>query len=60
MKREFTFFINDILESIDSISDFISDMDYKNFADDDKTSSAVIRKIEMIRESNQEHPNFNY
>ncbi|MEO8210105.1 MAG: DUF86 domain-containing protein [bacterium] len=56
MKREFTFFINDILESIDSISDFIRDMDYKNFADDDKTSSAVIRKIEIIGEATKNIP----
>lgn len=51
MKRKFTFFINDILESIDSISEFIADMDYQKFTNDDKTLSAVIRKIEIIGEA---------
>ena len=56
MKRKFTFFINDILESIDSISEFIADMDYQKFTNDDKTLSAVIRKIEIIREATKNIP----
>ena len=56
MKRKFTFFINDILESIDSISEFIADMDYQKFTNDDKTLSAVIRKIEIIGEATKNIP----
>lgn len=57
MKRKFIFFIKDILECINSISEFIGGMEYENFKDDDKTISAVIRKIEIIGEATKNIPN---
>jgi len=56
MKRKFTFFIKDILESINSISEFINDLEYQNFVKDDKTISAVVRKIEIIGEATKNIP----
>lgn len=51
MKRKSSFYIKDILDAIDKIEQFTSGMDYLGFANDDKTSSAVIRKIEVIGEA---------
>lgn len=48
MKRKYVFFLKDIIESIDSIMDFTKGMEYEDFIKDDKTFSAVIRKIEII------------
>lgn len=56
MKRKFTFFIKDILESLESISNFIEGLDYQNFIEDDKTLSAVVRKIEIIGEATKNIP----
>ncbi|MCE7747216.1 MAG: DUF86 domain-containing protein [Candidatus Heimdallarchaeota archaeon] len=51
MIRDHTIFLKDILVAIDAIADFIGDMDFESFKDDDKTSSAVIRKLEIIGEA---------
>ena len=56
MKRKFEFFLKDIIESIKSINDFIHKMDFQKFSSDDKTSSAVIRKIEIIGEATKNIP----
>lgn len=58
MKRNFTIFINDIIESINSISEFINGKEYENFANDDKTLSAVLRKIGINRRSSKEYSLF--
>jgi len=51
MKRDYMLYIKDILDSIEKIEDFIGDMDFDEFAKDDKTSSAVVRKLEIIGEA---------
>jgi len=56
MNRRFEFFLKDIIESIRSINDFIDKMDFQQFSSDDKTSSAVIRKIEIIGEATKNIP----
>ncbi|MEO8447201.1 MAG: DUF86 domain-containing protein [bacterium] len=56
MKRRFAFSIKDIITSIESITKFTMNMNYENFANDDKTSSAVIRKIEIIGEATKNIP----
>lgn len=56
MKRDYKLFMKDILECIESIKDFIGDMDFKQFIEDDKTSSAVIRKLEIIGEATKNIP----
>jgi uncharacterized protein with HEPN domain len=58
MKRKFVFFIKDIIESIESISTFIDGMVYEDFIKDDKTFSAVLRKIEIIGEATKNIPVF--
>lgn len=56
MKRKFIFFIQDMIDGINSISSFIVDMDYQDFINDDKTVSAVTRKIEIIGEAAKNVP----
>ncbi len=57
MKREYELFIKDILDAIDMIEEFIGDMDYGEFMKDDKTSTAVVKKIEIIGEAIKNIPN---
>ena len=51
MTKDYKIFIQDVLSAIDSINLFIEGMNYDSFKDDDKTSSAVIRKFEIIGEA---------
>lgn len=50
MKRNYIFFIRDILDAIDKIEKFVGTMEYDEFVGDDKTASAVVKKIEIIGE----------
>jgi len=49
--RSYRLYLEDILESIDRIELFVENMDFEAFKADDKTSSAVIRKLEIIGEA---------
>ncbi|MBD3391677.1 MAG: DUF86 domain-containing protein [Chitinivibrionales bacterium] len=49
--REQNLYLSDILHAIDSIDRFVADMTYEQFAADDKTSSAVVQKLEVIGEA---------
>ncbi|GAB4578661.1 MAG: DUF86 domain-containing protein [Anaerolineales bacterium] len=49
--RDTTLFLKDILMTIHSIEAFIEGMSYAEFLNDDRTSSAVIRKLEIIGEA---------
>ncbi len=51
MFRSDILYINDILSSINAIEEFVSDMDFKSFSNDRKTSSATIRELEVIGEA---------
>lgn len=51
MKRDAVLFLQDIIEAVESIFDFIKGYDYNSFIQDDKTFSAVIRKFEIIGEA---------
>ena len=42
MKRDYSFYIKDILLSIRQIEKFVAGMSYEEFRSDDKTASAVI------------------
>lgn len=55
--RDSQLYLKDILEAMESIEAFVSGMDYKAFQADDKTSSAVIRKLEIIGEATKQVPN---
>lgn len=55
-KRNYLIFIKDIWESIDKIERFVAGMNYDDFVKDDKTMSAVIRKLEIIGEAAKNIP----
>lgn len=56
MKRDIILYLKDILEVIESIEKFVKDMTFEEFKLDDKTSSAVIRKFEIIGEATKNIP----
>ena len=51
MKRDYGDYLEDILNSIDSIEEFTRDMDYDEFEQDKKTVFAVVRAFEIIGEA---------
>jgi len=54
--RNGSLYLKDILAAIEAIYAFVEDMDFKSFRDDDKTTSAVIRKFEIIGEASKNIP----
>jgi uncharacterized protein with HEPN domain len=50
-RREITFFLDDILEGIGAIEDYIYGLSEEEFASDRKTFDAVIRNLEVIGEA---------
>jgi len=56
MKRSYKLFIEDIAECIKKIEEFVGNMDFDEFVRDDKTASAVIRKLEIIGEASKNIP----
>ncbi len=56
MKRNVRLYVKDILDAIYAIENFVEGMDFEDFVEDDKTSSAVIRKFEIIGEAAKNIP----
>ena len=54
--REYRLYLSDILAAIASIESFVGRMDLEAFQADDKTTSAVIRKLEIIGEAAKQVP----
>jgi len=54
--RDVSLYLKDIMQSIEAIEEFIHGMDFEQFRKDDKTSSAVIRKLEIIGEATKSVP----
>jgi uncharacterized protein with HEPN domain len=54
--RDRTLYLKDILSAIESIESFIAGMDLDTFQTDDKTASAVVRKLEIIGEAVKQIP----
>ena len=54
--RDFKLFLKEILDAIEAIESFVQDMTLDQFELDDKTSSAVIRKLEIIGEATKNIP----
>lgn len=50
-KRDTLLYIEDILESIDAINNYIENMNYETFLNDRKTYSATIREFIIIGEA---------
>ncbi len=51
--RDYRLYLKDISEAIESIEQFVEDMNLEEFQADDKTASAVMRKFEIIGEGRQ-------
>ena len=56
MKRDYSLYIKDILDCIERVEEFVGDMNFDEFLVDDKTSSAVVRKLEIIGEATKNIP----
>ena len=56
MKRDYKFFIEDIVDSIRQIECFVGDMTYEEFLADDKTVSAILRRLDVIGEASKHIP----
>ncbi len=56
MPEKYKIYLRDIDTSIESIEKFIQGMTFDQFLNDDKTSSAVIRKFEIIGEASKSIP----
>lgn len=55
-KRNWMLFIEDIVESIRKIDEYIKKIEYKQFAEDEKTVDAVVRNLEIIGEASKNIP----
>jgi len=56
MPRDYRLYVDDILEAVKRIRDYVRDMDYKTFSSDLKTQDAVIRNLEIIGEAARHLP----
>lgn len=56
MKRDYQLFIKDIIAAMESIEEFVGNMTLEDVKADEKTSSAVIRKFEIIGEAAKHVP----
>ena len=54
MNRKLSLYIKDIIEAIEKIKDFTDGMNFEEFLQDDKTASAVLRKIEIVGEATKQ------
>jgi uncharacterized protein with HEPN domain len=57
MPRDYKQQLDDILQAIAFIREYVKDMDYNAFAADRKTQDAVIRNLEVIGEAARTIPN---
>lgn len=54
--RNHRLYVKDIFQAMESIEKFVEGMEFEDFKRDDKTSSAVIRKFEIIGEATKNLP----
>lgn len=55
-KREYGDYIEDILDSIKAIKEFVKGVSFKDFTKDKKTIYAVVRAVEIIGEATKNIP----
>jgi len=48
MTRGYKIFLKDIIDSMESIEEYVKNMDFDEFKADQKTVDAVVRNIEII------------
>lgn len=51
MKRKKSLYIKDMIGAMEKIEEFTTNITFEEFLKDDKTSSAVVRKLEIIGEA---------
>ena len=56
IKRVYTDYVQDILDSINDIENYIKGMNFNDFKNDRKTINAVIRSMEVIGEASKKIP----
>jgi len=56
MPRDYRLYLDDILESVDRITEYVADMDFPSFISDQKTIDAVVRNLEIIGEAAKNLP----
>lgn len=54
--RDYRLYLKDIVEAMEAIENFVEGIELDEFKQDDKTSSAVIRKFEVIGEATKRVP----
>ncbi|RMD98006.1 MAG: DUF86 domain-containing protein [Calditrichaeota bacterium] len=54
--RNYRLYLQDIVAAMESIEQFIAGMDFESFQADDKTASAVMRKLEIVGEAVKQVP----
>ncbi|MDE0087395.1 MAG: DUF86 domain-containing protein [Candidatus Poribacteria bacterium] len=54
--RKYRFYLKDIYEAMSAVQAFVKGIDFSTFVTDDKTSSAVIYKLEIIGKSAKNIP----
>lgn len=54
--RDYKLYLKDILDAMERIEEFVEDMSFEKFKEDDKTSSAVVKKFEIIGEASKNVP----
>ena len=54
--RNYRLYLKDIFEAMDAAQGFVEGMDFDAFAADDKTASAVVRKLEIVGEVTKNVP----
>jgi uncharacterized protein with HEPN domain len=54
--RDYKLYVKDILDAAEAIESFVEGVDFEKFRADDKTTSAVIRKFEIIGEAAKHVP----
>lgn len=55
-KKDYQDYIQDILDSIKEIDDFLKDLSFEEFKQDKKTINAVIRSLEVAGEAAKKIP----
>jgi len=54
--RDYSLYLQDMLNALLAIEKFVEGMDFELFKNDDKTSSAVIKKFEIMGEAAKQIP----
>ena len=55
-RRTHRMYLEDILEAMEKIQEYVEGLDYEGFIGDDKTVDAVVRNLEVIGEASRNLP----